>query len=76
MKITRIAAIATIAFIGFLGAGLVDGVASADPAPGRLGPYEALYTCEREGNIGMENGEWADYNCEGAPGSWLIVPRY
>ncbi|WP_433659422.1 hypothetical protein ACQPW1_43920 [Nocardia sp. CA-128927] len=75
MTIARITAVTVITFAGFFGAGLADGIAAADPAPGRLGPYEALATCEREGNIGMETGEWADYECTGAAGAWYIAPR-
>ncbi|PXX68483.1 hypothetical protein DFR70_102164 [Nocardia tenerifensis] len=75
MTITRVAAVTALTFAAFFGAGLVDGIASADPAPGRLGPYAALAACEREGNAGIENGEWADYECEGAPGAWTIVAR-
>ncbi|WP_069161667.1 hypothetical protein [Nocardia altamirensis] len=71
MTIARIAAIAAITFAGFAGAGL----ASAAPDPARLGPYEALSTCERQGNIGIENGEWGDYDCTGGPGAWFISPR-
>lgn len=76
MTIARFAAVAAITFAGLFGAGLTDGIAAAAPEQTGLGPYEQLATCERQGNLGMENGEWADYTCEGAPGAWYIKPHY
>jgi hypothetical protein len=39
----------------------------------KLGPY-VLSRCLREGNQGMEDGAWDDYECKGTSGHYYIHP--
>jgi hypothetical protein len=38
------------------------------------GPYEQYASALAAGNLGMTNGQWADYDTQGRPGEWFIVP--
>jgi hypothetical protein len=45
------------------------------PTPAvQLGPYEQYASALAAGNLGMTNGQWADYDTQGRPGEWFIVP--
>jgi hypothetical protein len=39
-----------------------------------LGPYEQYSSALAAGNMGMTNGHWEDYEAQGRPGAWYIVP--
>jgi hypothetical protein len=39
-----------------------------------LGPYERQASALAAGNLGMTNGQWEDYDTQGVPGRWYIVP--
>ena len=39
-----------------------------------LGPYEQQSSALAAGNLGMTNGHWQDYDTQGVPGRWYIVP--
>lgn len=82
MKTKRFAAATALVLAGFLGAatpalaGPFD-TGSAGPAvPGDLGPFEFEYECLSRGNLGIERGEWPDFDCEGSYGAYRVVPRY
>lgn len=42
--------------------------------PPHLGPYEQQSAALAAGNIGIVNGHWYDYDTQGGPGEWFVVP--
>lgn len=75
--------LAALTFAGVLATGTVGATAAFAATPSvqasydnhiSLGPYEQLSTCLRNGNRGIDEGEWDDFECEGGPGAWYIKP--
>ena len=71
----RTFAVSAVAVAGVLAAG--SGLAAAAPGDQDepIGPFEALSTCEHEGNLRVVNEGWNDYECGGAEPSWLLYRR-
>ncbi|MFG1797833.1 hypothetical protein [Nocardia sp. NPDC049149] len=77
----RVAATAALTVAGFFGAiapafaGPFDSGSAAPSAPGNTGPFEYEHQCLARGNQGIQNGEWADFDCVGSYGAWQLIPR-
>ncbi|WP_069161668.1 hypothetical protein [Nocardia altamirensis] len=75
----RVAATAALTVAGFFGAiapAFAGPFGSGSAAPGSTGPFEYEHQCLSRGNLGIQNGEWADYDCVGSYGAWQLIPRY
>jgi hypothetical protein len=76
LRKTRIAGVLVgMTMAGVLATG-VGQAAAAESSHISLGPYDQFSSCSRNGNQGIEDGEWSDYECVGSAGAWYIDPEY
>ncbi|MFI9508934.1 hypothetical protein [Nocardia sp. NPDC052566] len=68
---------ATLAFAVASFAVIGAGMATAAPGDPNepIGPFEALSTCQHEGNVRVVNDGWNDYECTGAAPEWFLYRR-